>query len=303
MAELRFPIRPEEAGETVNTVLRRGRGCSGTLLKTLRAQPGGILLCGQPVGLQQTVRAGEELTLRLPPEEDGVEPCPGPLSVLYEDGHLLIVDKPPCVTVHPTSGCHAGTLASLVKAHALSRGEHYRFRPVNRLDRGTSGLMAVAKHPYAQERLTAQLHNGFSRRYLALCAAAPAPAAGTVDAPICRVPGEVLRRAVLPEGKRAVTHYRTVAAAPGGALVALTLDTGRTHQIRVHMAYIGCPLLGDFLYGTEQPEVIGRTALHSFALALRHPVTGEGISVAVPPPEDFCHAAEGLGLPWMIPDS
>lgn len=299
MATLRFSVRPEEAGETVNTVLRRGHGCSGTLLKALRALPGGILLDGQPCALSQVVAGGETLRLRLPPEpEDGLAPLPGPLELYYEDEHLLILNKPPLLTVHPTSGCRTGTLASMVKAHTLSRGEHCRFRPVNRLDRGASGLMAVAKHPYAQERLIAQLHTpAFARQYLALCLSAPSPTSGTVTAPIGRVPGEVLRRAVRPEGKRAVTHYATLSAAPGGALVSLMLDTGRTHQIRVHMAHLGCPLAGDFLYGREDPALIPRTALHACRLALTHPVTGEALAFFCPPPEDFLRAMDCLGIP------
>lgn len=297
MSALRFPVRPEEDGQTVNTILRRGRGCSGTLLKALRAAPDGILLDGKPALLRDTASAGQVLLLTLPPEEDALPPADGPITVYFEDEHLLILEKPPGLTVHPTSGCHDGTLASLVKAHALARGEHWRFRPVNRLDRSTSGLMVVAKHAYAQERLIAALHGTFVRRYLALCIAAPEPPAGTVDAPIGRIPGEVLRRAVREDGKRAVTRYRTLAASPAGALVALAPETGRTHQLRVHMAHLGCPLAGDFLYGTENPALIGRAALHSCALALTHPVTEERLAFSCPPPEDFRRATERLGLP------
>lgn len=289
MTILTFPILPGEDGLSVNTVLRRGRGCSGTLLKAVK-RCGGILLDGAPVPVSHTARAGQTLSLALPDDpEDGLTPLPAPLDIFFEDEHLLILNKPPLVAVHPTSGHHDGTLAGMVKAHYLSRGERHLFRPVNRLDSGTSGLMAVAKHSYAQERLIAQLHTPeFTRRYLALCTRAPSPDSGTVDAPIGRVPGEVLRREVRWDGKRARTHYRTLTVLPGGeALVELILDTGRTHQIRVHMAYLGCALLGDHLYGKECPERIGRPALHACALTLRHPVTGERLSFSCPLPGDM----------------
>jgi 23S rRNA pseudouridine1911/1915/1917 synthase len=297
MAELSFLIAPEEAGATVNTVLRRGHGCSGTLLKNARA---GLRLDGVSVPLSAMVEAGQLLTLPLPEDpEDDLAPLPYPLDIAFEDDYLLIVNKPPKVTVHPTSGHHTGTLAAFVKAHYQSRGEHHTFRAVNRLDRGTSGLMVIAKDSYTHQQLTAQLHTpAFQRRYLALCQSTPVPPQGVVDAPIGRLPGEVLRRGVLPEGKRAVTHYRVLASAPkGGALVELMLDTGRTHQIRVHMTHLGCPLVGDFLYGTECPQLIGRTALHACALSLRHPVTGAALSFQAPLPEDMGRAAERMGLP------
>lgn len=289
MTILTFPILPGEDGLSVNTVLRRGRGCSGTLLKAVK-RCGGILLDGAPVPVSHTAHTGQTLILRLPDDpEDGLTPLPAPLDIFFEDEHLLILQKPPRVAVHPTSGHHDGTLASMVKAHYLSRGENHLFRPVNRLDSGTSGLMVAAKHSYAQERLIAQLHTpAFTRRYLALCTRAPSPDSGTVDAPIGRVLGEVLRREVRPDGKSARTHYKTCAVQPDGtALVELTLDTGRTHQIRVHMAYLGCPLLGDYLYGRECPERIHRPALHACALSLHHPVTGERLTFDCPLPEDM----------------
>lgn len=159
---------------------------------------------------------------------------------------------------------------------------------MNRLDRSTSGLMCVAKHAYAQERLKVQLHTQqFRRVYLALCDGALVPEQGVIQAPIGRMEGSVLKREVRPDGAHAVTHYRRLWSDGIRSLVQLELETGRTHQIRVHLSHLGFPLTGDFLYGTEQPELILRTALHSCYLSLQHPVTGTMLSYFAPLPQDM----------------
>ena len=151
-----------------------------------------------------------------------------------------------------------------------------------------AGLLVAAKHPYGQEKLKHQLHTGaFRRVYLAVCDGLPRPPEGVIDAPIGRVPGSLMARRVDPEGQSARTHYRVIRAAGERALVELELDTGRTHQIRVHLAHMGCPLTGDFLYGREAPDAIGRPALHSAWLSLTHPVTGERLDFSCPLPMDM----------------
>ena len=151
-----------------------------------------------------------------------------------------------------------------------------------------SGLLVVAKHPHAQEQLKGQLHTpAFRRIYLAVCEGIPRPPEGCIDAPIGRVPGSLMARQVDPAGQPASTRYRVLRTGQGRALVELELDTGRTHQIRVHMAHIGHPLIGDFLYGTEDHSLISRPALHSARLSLRHPVTGEPMAWEQPLPEDM----------------
>ena len=162
------------------------------------------------------------------------------------------------------------------------------YHPVHRLDKGTSGLMVVAKHPHAQERLKEQLHTGaFRRIYLAVCEGRPEPEAGVVDAPIGRVEGSLLAREVRADGQPARTRYRVLRTGAGRALLRLELETGRTHQIRVHMAHLGHPLTGDFLYGTEDTALIRRPALHSAGLELVQPLTGVLIRLCVPLPEDM----------------
>ena len=157
---------------------------------------------------------------------------------------------------------------------------------MNRLDKGTSGLMVVAKSAHAQHLLQRLLHTpDFRRDYLAVVEGAPEPMAGTVDAPIAKEDAASIRRVVCAAGKPSVTHYETLASHGNRSLVRLSLETGRTHQIRVHMAHLGCPVSGDFLYGTELPELPGRFALHSAELLLRHPLTGERLDIHSPLPE------------------
>ena len=159
------------------------------------------------------------------------------------------------------------------------------YHPVNRLDKGTSGLMCVARHAHAQRLLTAQLHTGsFIREYLAVTEGVPRETAGIIDAPIARL-GTGARRAVRTEGQRAVTHYRVEQTCGSRALLRLRLETGRTHQIRVHLSHIGCPIAGDYLYGTEHDALPGRFALHSAHLSLIHPITKERIALDEPLPD------------------
>lgn len=274
-------------GAAVSTLLRQELSCSGTLIKQVKVN--GLRLDGIRVILSDRVKAGSVLRLQLPedPSSD-IIPVSHPLDILFEDEHLLIVNKPPRIPVHPGPNHHEDTLGNFITAHYQSAGEAHLFRPVNRLDRGTSGLMAVAKHSYAQEILKGQLHSGaFRRRYLAVCDGIPEPDAGTISAPIGRLDGSVIARMVRPDGASAVTHYQVLKRGGERALVRLELETGRTHQIRVHMSHLGCPLTGDFLYGREQPDLISRPALHSAELSLLHPVTQKALSFTCPLPDDI----------------
>ena len=174
-----------------------------------------------------------------------------------------------------------------------NKGVEADFHPVHRLDKGTSGLMVAAKHPHAQEVLKNQLHTAeFRRIYLAVCLGGPAEEAGTVDAPIGMAEGSIVARAVGPDGLPARTHYRVLERRGDRTLVRLELETGRTHQIRVHMAHLGCPLAGDFLYGTEDRDLIPRPALHSSELTVRQPVTGETLTFTCPLPADMARLME-----------
>lgn len=287
---LTLSITPELAGTEVNTLLRRTLGLSGTVLRRIKWLEDGITLDGARVNVRVRAKEGQTLAVRLTDPEltSGVAPIPGPLDIVYEDWDLIVLNKAPGVLVHPGHGHFDDTLGNFLMYHYKITGEESDFHPVHRLDKGTSGLLVAAKHPHAQERLKLQLHTGgFRRVYLAVCDGAPPAPSGVVDAPIGLAEGAPDRRAVHPGGKPARTHYRVLRVCGPRALVELELETGRTHQIRVHMAHLGCPLTGDFLYGTENRALIARPALHSAELELAHPVTGERLRFAAPLPTDM----------------
>lgn len=287
---LALTVSPDQAGRTVDSLLRRELGLSGTVIRRVKWLEDGLLLDGERVFTSRRVLLGETLSVQLEdvPGRSGIVAAPGAVDIVYEDGDLLVVNKAPGVPVHPGPGHWDDTLGNHLLDYYRRTGVRADFHPVHRLDKGTSGLMVVAKHPHAQEKMKAQLHSGaFHRVYLAVCCGVPQPRAGTVDAPIGRAEGSLLRREVRPDGAAARTTYEVLSVWGELALVRLVLDTGRTHQIRVHMAHLGCPLAGDFLYGTEDKALIGRAALHSAELALTQPITGEKLHFEAPLPEDI----------------
>ena len=287
---LTLTVTPAMAGEKIDTLLRRELHLSGTVIRRIKWLEDGILLDGVRAITGQRVEAGQVLSVRVAdPDHKGVMvPTPGPLDIVYEDGDLLVLNKAPGVTVHPGPGHYADTLCNFIAYYYRERGITADVHPVQRLDRGTSGLMVVAKHPHAQERLKGQLHTAeFRRTYLAVCLGSPPAEAGEVDAPIGMAEGSILARAVRPDGLPARTRYQVLKRQGDRTLVRLELVTGRTHQVRVHMAYLGCPLAGDFLYGVEDPDLIGRPALHSWRLEVRQPVTGEQLTFQAALPEDM----------------
>ena len=287
---LELTVTHELAGKKVDYLLRRVLGLSGTVVRRVKCLEKGITLDGARVFTSALAVRGQTLSVLVGDlgPTSGIVPTPGPLDLVYEDGDLLVVNKAPGVSVHPGPGHFSDTLGNFLMDYYKNTGDSSDFHPVHRLDRGTSGLMVVAKHAHAQERLKNQLHTpDFKRAYLAVCEGCPSPAAGTVDAPLGPVEGSLMAREVRPDGKEARTRYRVLREAHGRALLRLELETGRTHQIRVHMAHLGCPLTGDFLYGAEDRALIPRTALHSAELSFRHPVTGEALRFSAPLPEDM----------------
>ena len=297
---LTLTVSPDLAGRTVDMLLRRVLNLSGTAIKRAKAVPGGILLDGVPVFVSRRAEAGQLLSVLVgdATADGGVLPVPGPLHIVFEDEDLLVVDKPAGTAVHPGPGHPFDTLGNFIAEYYRTTGQIARFRPVHRLDRGTSGLICVAKHAHAQEVLKGRLHTpSFRRVYLAVCEGRPAPASGVIDAPIGRTEASALRREVRPDGAPARTHYEVLASAGGRSLVRLMLETGRTHQIRVHMAWLGHPLTGDFLYGTEDPALIARPALHAAELAFAHPVTGVPMTWQSPLPPDIRSLLKNGSLP------
>ena len=295
MRRIEHVITPAENGLRADTVLREAMRVSGSVIKHVKRLPGGILLDGKQIWPSYPVSAGQTLSLLVGDlESSGAVPWPGPVDLVYEDEDLVILNKPAGIPTHPSPTEIHHTLGNYLSYYYQKKGMPFVFRPVNRLDAPTSGLMAVARHAHAHTRMKEQLHTpAFLRRYLAVCDGVPVPAEGIIDAPLGRDETSYLKRMVRPDGAESRTRYRVLSEREGRALVELELETGRTHQIRVHMAHIGCPLTGDFLYGREDKAVIGRTALHSHVLALDHPITGERVCCTTPLPEDMARLVPG----------
>lgn len=268
MRELRITIAAEDEGKAVRFIALQRLSMSCAQFKRAKFQ-GALELDGEGVHADRRVRAGQALTVRVPEAAaETVEPYPLELRVAYEDEDLLVVDKPAPL---PSVGSRVQGGLSLENAvfSYLGAPEGFLYRPVNRLDKGTSGLMAVAKHAHAQQYLQRRLHSdAFVREYLAVCDGAPPAGEGVIDAPIQKADGASIRRIVTPQGKPARTDYRLEKSCGGRSLLRLRLHTGRTHQIRAHLSYVGCPVTGDFLYGTEHPLLPRRFALHSAVLEL-----------------------------------
>ena len=287
MSVLTHIVTPEEAGCTVRQLLTARFAVSSSLRRDLFRRDGAILLSGKAVFLSTRAAAGDVLTVDVsdPEGDSSVVPVDFPLAVLWEDEHLLAVDKTAGITVHGAALTEEAVTVAGAAAHYLgSSAVHV----VNRLDRGTSGVMLIAKNGYMHARCTALLHTeNFRREYRAVCEGVPSPACGIIDAPIGREETSLLRRCVREGGQRAVTEYEVLSAQLGRALVRLLPHTGRTHQLRVHMAHMGHPLVGDWLYGTEDKALIARPALHSHRLRFTHPLTGEVVEVTAPLPRDM----------------
>lgn len=287
---LELPIGPELAGIKVDTLLRRHLGLSGTVIRRIKWLPDGILVDGRRVNTRYLPQAGETLSVRLsdPERRSGIVPAPGPLDILYEDGDLVVLNKAPGVAVHPGPGHFDDTIGNFLLYYYDTKGEEGDFHPVHRLDRGTSGLLVAAKHPHAQELLKRQIHTQeFQRTYLAVCVGTPSPPCGQIEAPIGAKEGSLIKQEVRPDGKAAKTHYEMLRRFGPYTLLRLTLETGRTHQIRVHMSYLGHPLAGDFLYGEELPTILSRPALHSAELSFCHPITKKQMKFTQPMPPDM----------------
>lgn len=287
---LSYTITDKNKAANIGTFLREA-GYSRRILIELKQNPEQICLNGIPSWLNTPLQLGDTLTLFLPdePVSSDILPVELPVDIIYEDEDLMILNKAAGMPVHPSQGHHENTLANALAYRFASRGEHFVFRAVNRLDRDTTGLLLIAKHKISGAFLSAMTANKEIRReYLAIVAGKP-DESGTIDLPIARKDGSTIERCIdMEHGEHAVTHYQRLACRDDldCSLVRLRLETGRTHQIRVHMKAIGHPLLGDFLYNPDY-RFIGRQALHSYTVSFRHPISGEKMEFTAPMPEDF----------------
>lgn len=290
MTEYRYTVSENETGMTVEQFIRVKMHIAGSRLRSLKFN-NGLFLNDRNAYSNARITGGDEVRVVFPDRESHIVPYDLPLTVMYEDEHLMVIDKSaPLPTV---SSCHKeeNTLENAVFSY-LHCPDEFTYRPVNRLDKGTSGLLVIAKNPHCQYLLQKQLHTpSFVRKYLAITENCPEPKEGMIDTPIASTPGSN-KRFVSPEGKECVTRYRVIKTenrsdedsgisadrkkdAAARSLVELQLETGRTHQIRVHLSSISCPVTGDYLYGTACDELPGRFALHSYYISFVHPVTNE----------------------------
>ena len=285
MTRLTLNVTEADGGRRVKYLIRSALGVSQAQYTRAKLRDG-VKLNGQTALANDTVRAGDLLEITLEetdPPAKTVLPEEGDVPIVYEDDQILIIDKPAPLACQASDRQPTGTLENRL---ARLCGADFVFRPLNRLDKGTSGLMAAAKTAHAAQKLQRLLHTpDFRREYLA-AAEGILTGGGVWNAPIAKEEAATVRRVIDWErGRPAVTHWQALAHGNGRTLLRLRLETGRTHQIRVHASAAGHPLVGDFLYGTETAELPGRFALHSAYLSLIHPVTGERMAWESPMPE------------------
>ncbi|MBR2177369.1 MAG: RluA family pseudouridine synthase [Clostridia bacterium] len=271
---MKFTVSPELDGISVQNFLRRYCHVSARLLAKLKRVENGITCNNNPIRSIDSLKKGDIIELKMPEDIPHIEPVDLPVEIVYEDSSIVIYSKPPKMPVHPVHDHQLDTLANAAAFHALQNGESYAFRAVNRIDRDTSGLVLAAKTPYA----AAFLPKRTDKIYVALCEGR-LTGNGTIDAPLRLKEGHTIQREIGEGGVRAVTHYEAVENYGNDyTLLRLTLETGRTHQIRAHFAGIGHPLAGDDMYGGSR-EHFPRQCLHCAELSLIHPETGERLTV------------------------
>ncbi len=289
MRTLSYIVLPEDDNRLIKRVARSKIGISSHQLARAKAL-NALCLNGESVHADRIVHTDDVISISLIDDENDfvITPENVPVNVLFEDDDIIILDKEAPLATQSSPKQPDNTLENRM-AYRYRDVENYVFRPVNRLDKGTSGLMCVAKHAHSQMKMSAQLHTpDFVREYLAVADGIPNPLSGTIDAPIGKADGATVKREVREGGKESVTHYETIKTNGSLSLIHLRLETGRTHQIRVHLKHIGCPVFGDFLYGEEREDALpGRFALHSAYVRFTHPITGEIMEFSSELPEEL----------------
>ncbi len=290
-----YAIDHGQHGKTVEAFLK-SLGYSRRLIISLKKKPEYLTVCGQQVYVTRKLAEGDVLQVILPPDDSSsnIPPSPMELDILFEDDHLMVLNKKAGVPIHPSQGNYGNTLANGIAWYFQEKNLPFVYRAINRLDRDTSGLLILAKHSLSACMLSEMVRQRkVHRTYLAAASGNLGlhfpDGCGTVTAPIGRVSGSTIERQVdWEQGEYACTHWLLLDYVPetDTSLVQLKLDTGRTHQIRIHMRHLGHPLYGDFLYNPDY-RLIHRQSLHSWKLEFSHPVTGEDLAFIAPIPEDM----------------
>jgi 23S rRNA pseudouridine1911/1915/1917 synthase len=283
-----FAVPDSYDGITLRSFLRNYIHLSARQTAKLKRVHGGITRQGKTVTAPERLRGGESVTVTFPDDEKIIPPEPMPLTVIYEDMDIIAVNKPADMAMYPCPGHGSGSLANAVSYHMCQSGESCAFRPVYRLDKDTTGIVLLAKHPFA----AAQLSGKVKKTYLAVCEGM-LPQSGIINSPIGLKPGHTIQRAVMPDGLKAVTQWRTLKYNNLCSFTAIHLKTGRTHQIRVHFSSIGHPLAGDDMYGGNV-SVIKRQALHCAEIKFCHPVSGRMVKLRAPMPDDMLILSDSI---------
>lgn len=289
-----FKIEDEDIGIKLKEVLYGKMKLSGRLIRKLKKNKT-IFVNDNNISLSSKLRRGDIVKAIMVDEANKFEAQDIPITVVYEDVDILIINKQPNIVVHPTKNYKDNTIANGLVNHLLKTGEDFKIRFINRLDRDTSGLLMVAKNPFAQQELSNQMHNNMvEKKYLAVVRGRMENSFGTIDEPIGLSEDDSIHRKVIESGQRSITHYEVIDRYEEATLVRLTLETGRTHQIRVHMKHIGHPLIGDGLYGYLDEKLIDRQALHAETLKFFQPRTGKEKFIKAEIPEDVKKLIEKL---------
>lgn len=290
---MRYTVKTTDSGKTVKVLIAELLQPSSKMLKYLKYREDGILLNGSRVTVRATVREGDllELSLLDPQDAQGPEAVDLPLTILYEDADLVVPSKSGHMPTHPSRDHYRDTVANALAYRYRNEATPFVFRPVNRLDRETSGLLLIARNKLAAGRLTRSMQAGDIRKtYLAVLSKDPPADEGEINLPLHRSAASIIVREVCspeaPDAEPSRTRFRVLARQNGCALVEAMPLTGRTHQLRVHFASLSCPIVGDTLYGTPDPR-IDRQALHARTLSFPHPASGDRLTLTAPLPEDF----------------
>ena len=285
MRKIEFIVTKDLDGTEIKYILYKSLELSSKLIRKLKTYDDGIMLNNKKATVREKVSSGDVLLVNIRDEVSlNIVPNDIPLDVVYEDEDILAVNKPYNMPTHPSQNHYEGTLANGVMNYY--KVTDFVFRAVNRLDRDTTGIVLIAKNRYSSELFCRQIRNGeIQKTYLAIVSGTPENIKGVVEAPIKRKEDSVITRIVADDGQYAKTEYEVLKSENGFSLVRLMPKTGRTHQIRVHMAHIGHPLYSDFIYGVEVEGE--RTRLHCSELTFYHPVKEEMLTLTAPVPDDF----------------
>lgn len=289
--ELIYTIANEYNGFQIDKYLK-AQGYSSANITAIKKMPNNVVIEGQWVHMNYKLKAGDILTVNISENESSekIPPVKMDLDIVYEDEDIIVINKPAGLPIHPSLNHYEDSLANGLAYYFESQGKPFIFRCANRLDKNTSGLTVIAKHLVSGNIISTMVKNReFHREYNAIVKGKLELKKGTIDAPISRITGDTIARQVdFENGERAITHYNVIDEKNGYSLISIHLETGRTHQIRVHFKYIGHPLIGDELYNPDF-EYMNRQALHSHKITFRHPITREALEFIAPLPSDMQH--------------